>query len=126
MQYPWSTGIDLEAQKKLDQKNDPTLEINAFKGGGIGKKLVKPLPKFQIFTKFLIFNGNLYRSINNKNPPSISNNKNSRKNPEGIFRIIRRRGKFSFGDFENNKSSPQAKIFRGILGLYQGGNGNFV
>ena len=81
------------------------------------------------FTKQIGFPTNMlmrYRSINNKNPPSISNNKNSRKNPEGIFRIIRRRGKFSFGDFENNKSPPQAKIFRGILGLYQGGNGNFV
>ena len=42
------------------------------------------------------------------------------------MRIIRRQGKFSFGDFENNKSPPQAKIFRGVLGVYQGGNGNFV
>ena len=46
--------------------------------------------------------------------PAISNNKNSRKNPEGIFRIIRRREIFSFGDFENNKSPPQA-IFKGYF-----------
>ena len=42
------------------------------------------------------------------------------------MRIIRRQEKFSFGDFENNKSPPQAKIFWGVLGVYQGGNGNFV
>ena len=42
------------------------------------------------------------------------------------MRIIRRQGKFSFGDFENNKSPPQAKNFRGVLGIYQDGNGNFV
>ena len=59
--------------------------------------------------------GPIYRSINNKNPPSISNNKNSRKNSEGIFRIIRRRRKFSFEDFENNKSAPQAKLFKGYF-----------
>ena len=59
-------------------------------------------------------------------PPSIWNNKNSRKISGRILRIIRRQEKFSFGDFENNKSPPQAKIFRGVLGVYQGGNGNFV
>ena len=44
-------------------------------------------------------------------PPSIWNNKNSRKISGRILRIIRRQEKFSFGDFENNKSPPQAKIF---------------
>ena len=42
------------------------------------------------------------------------------------MRIIRRQKIFSFGDFENNKSPPQAKKNRGVLGVYQGGNGNFV
>ena len=42
------------------------------------------------------------------------------------MRIIRRQEKFSFGDFENNKSPPQANIFRGVLAVYQGGNGIFV
>ena len=56
----------------------------------------------------------------------IWNNKNSRKISGRILRIIRRQEKFSFGDFENNKSPPQAKIFWGVLGVYQGGNGNFV
>ena len=44
-------------------------------------------------------------------PPSIWNNKNSRKISGRILRIIRRQEKFSFGDFENNKSPPQAKNF---------------
>ena len=61
-----------------------------------------------------------------KQNPSIWNNKNSRKISGRILRIIRRQEKFSFGDFENNKSPPQAKFFRGVLGIYQGGNGNFV
>ena len=42
------------------------------------------------------------------------------------MRIIRRQETFSFGDFENNKCPPQAKICKGVLEVYQGGNGNFV
>ena len=63
--------MDLEAQKKLDQKDHSTLEINSPKVGGIGKKWRKTLQKMSTsigfplklrklvnFTNFLSFNGN--------------------------------------------------------------------
>ena len=54
------------------------------------------------------------------------NNKISIENSDGIFRIIKSLGKFGFSDFENNKSPPQAKQIKAILGVYQSGNGKFV
>ena len=53
--FPKTTSIDLEAQKKLDQKNHSTLEINSPKGGDIAPKMGKTLAKKIEISKFQIF-----------------------------------------------------------------------
>ena len=68
--FPLTIGRDIEAQKKLDQKNHSSLEINSSTVGDIGKKWSKTLPKYSTsigfslkikklvkFIDFLIFNG---------------------------------------------------------------------